>query len=121
MSEAGIASAGIVLGRVVYRSAAVLVITALRQGRNQGYTVERLKAFFGVTRPTLQRWRRYFREVFPCSHSWKSLSGRTLVSNSIKIDLLVECGHYRPVCPGFSSINRIPGKGFLKARSQNVV
>jgi hypothetical protein len=56
----------------------VLVITALRQGRNQGYTIERLTSLFGVTRPTLQRWRKYFREVFPCSHSWKSLSGRIM-------------------------------------------
>jgi len=56
----------------------VLIITALRQGRNQGYTIERLKTFFGVTRPTLQRWTRYFREVSPCSHSWKSLSGRIM-------------------------------------------
>lgn len=51
---------------------------ALRQGRNRGYTVERLKALFGVTRPTLTRWICYFREIFSCSQSWRRLSGRLM-------------------------------------------
>jgi len=63
-------------GRRVYWAAAMLVIMALRQGRDQGYTIERLKVLFGVTRPTLRRWMRYFRETFPCSPFWKWLSGR---------------------------------------------
>jgi hypothetical protein len=52
------------------------VVTTLRQGRDRGYTVEKLKALFGVTRPTLTRWLSYFRQIFPCSHSWRLLSGR---------------------------------------------
>lgn len=55
-----------------------LVVVALRQGRTQGYTVERLKALFGVTHPTLSRWMRYFRQVFPHSPAWRRLSGRVL-------------------------------------------
>jgi hypothetical protein len=57
----------------------VLVVTALRQGRDHGYTVEKLKALLGgVTRPTLTRWLSYFRQVFPCSQSWRRLSGRLM-------------------------------------------
>lgn len=56
----------------------LLVVTALRQGRDHGYTVEKLKALFGVTRPTLTRWFCYFRQIFPCSQSWRRLSGRLM-------------------------------------------
>lgn len=56
----------------------LLLVTALRQGRDRGYTVEKLKALFGVTRPTLTRWLSYFREVFPFSQAWRRLSGRLM-------------------------------------------
>jgi hypothetical protein len=56
----------------------MLVVTALRQGRDQGYTVERLKGLFGVTRPTLTRWLNYFRKLFPCSQAWLQMSGRLM-------------------------------------------
>lgn len=56
----------------------LLVVTALRQGRKQGYTVERIKSLFGVTRPTLTRWLSYFRQIFPCSQAWRRLSGRLM-------------------------------------------
>jgi hypothetical protein len=42
-------------GRRVYWGGVVLVLTALREGRVAGVTVERLRARFGVTRPTLTR------------------------------------------------------------------
>jgi hypothetical protein len=65
-------------GRRVYWASVLLVVTALRQGRDQGYTVEKLKALCGVTRPTLTRWLSYFRQIFPCSQSWRRLSGRLM-------------------------------------------
>jgi len=65
-------------GRRVYWASVLLVVTALRQGRKRGYTVERLKTLFGVTRPTLTRWLSYFREVFPNSLTWRHLSGRLM-------------------------------------------
>jgi len=65
-------------GRRVYWASVLLVITALRQGRDQGYTVEKLKTLFGVTRPTLTRWLNYFRQIFPCSQSWRRMSGRLM-------------------------------------------
>jgi hypothetical protein len=56
----------------------MLVVTALRQGRDRGYTVEKLKALFGVTRSTLTRWLSYFRQIFPYSRPWRRLSGRLM-------------------------------------------
>ncbi|MBI5446466.1 MAG: hypothetical protein HY900_35285 [Deltaproteobacteria bacterium] len=63
-------------GRRVYWSAVMLVVTALRQGRSEGCTVEHLRSQFGVTRPTLSRWRGYFREAFPQTRAWRWLTGR---------------------------------------------
>ena len=65
-------------GRRVYWASVVLVVTALRQGRTRGYTVERLKTLFGVRRPTLSRWLSYFRQMFPASRTWRQLSGRLM-------------------------------------------
>lgn len=56
----------------------MLVITALRQGRDHGYTFEKLKSLYGVTRPTLKRWAIYFRETFLLRPSWKWLYGRLM-------------------------------------------
>jgi len=65
-------------GRRVYWASVLLVLTALRQGRDQGYTLEKLKALFGVTRQTLTRWLSYFRKIFPRSQAWRQLSGRLM-------------------------------------------
>lgn len=65
-------------GRRVYWAPVFLVVTALRQGRDKGYTIAKLMALFGVTRQTLSRWLSYFREIFPCSQSWRRLSGRLM-------------------------------------------
>lgn len=60
-------------GRRVYWGAVVLVLTALREGRVKGITADGLRARFGVTRLTLRRWRRYFREHFPQTATWRRL------------------------------------------------
>ncbi len=65
-------------GRRVYWASVILVITALRQGRDRGYTIEKLKALCGATRSTLLRWMQYFRQLFPQSKAWKRLSGRLM-------------------------------------------
>jgi hypothetical protein len=62
--------------RRVYWGAVLLVVVALRQGRTVGFTFRRLQELFGVTRPSLDRWRRYFREVFPQTRAWITLSPR---------------------------------------------
>jgi len=63
-------------GRRVYWGAVLLGITALRQGRVVGITAQRVQARFGVTRPPLARWLRYFRDRFPETRAWRRLVGR---------------------------------------------
>lgn len=63
-------------GRRVYWAAVILVVTALRQGRAEGFTAQRVQAMFGVTRLTLVRWLRYFRDCFPQTARWRQLVGR---------------------------------------------
>ena len=66
-------------GRRVYWGVVVLVVTALRQGRVAGVTVQRLETLFGVTRLTLRRWCTYFRDCFPQTPAWQRLRGRLAV------------------------------------------
>jgi hypothetical protein len=53
----------------------VLLVTALRQGKNPDVTLQRLKAFCGVWRSTVNRWQRYFRNLFANSINYRRLSG----------------------------------------------
>ena len=61
-------------GRRVYFAAVILVVTALRQQRPHAYTLARLQAMVGVTRPTMIRWLHYFQKLFPQSDNWRRLS-----------------------------------------------
>jgi len=65
-------------GRRVYWAPVLLLVTALRQGRNPEATLEKLKTLCGVWRSTVKRWQRYFRELFPGSATWRRLSGRLI-------------------------------------------
>ena len=65
-------------GRRVYWAPVMLLIVALRQGKNPDATFEKLKGFCGVWRSTVKRWHHYFRELFPKSSTWRRLSGRLL-------------------------------------------
>lgn len=65
-------------GRRVYFAPVVLLVTALRQGRNPDATLEKLKGLCGVWRSTIKRWQRYFKELFPGSVNWRRLSGRLM-------------------------------------------
>jgi len=64
------------MGRRVYWGAVVLLVVALRQGRDTGYSARKIQERYDVTRSTLRRWMGYFREGFPQSSSWKRLRGR---------------------------------------------
>lgn len=65
-------------GRRVYWAPIVLLVTALRQGRNPNVTLNRLKGICGVWRTTVKRWQLYFRQLFPQSIACSSLSGRLM-------------------------------------------
>lgn len=77
-------------GRRVYWAPVVLLLTALRQGKNPDITLERLKGLCGVWRSTVNRWRDYFLKIFPDSLPWRRLSGHVMIkeTNSLIHDLL---------------------------------
>jgi hypothetical protein len=63
------------LARRVYLGAVVVLASAMQHGVS-GFRVEQLKALFGVSRQTLERWRVWWLEMFPASRFWQSLRGR---------------------------------------------
>jgi hypothetical protein len=63
------------LGRKVYLGVLVVLITAMRQGpTRRGYA--ELKAHFGADRRTIERWQRWWKEVFASSKFWQSARAR---------------------------------------------
>jgi hypothetical protein len=53
----------------------VLLVSALRQGKNPAITLERLKGLCGVWRSTIKRWQRYFQDLFAQSIGYRRLAG----------------------------------------------
>jgi hypothetical protein len=56
----------------------LLLVSALRQGNSPVVTLERLKALCGVWRSTVNRWQRYFWDLFAQSIGYRRLSGRMI-------------------------------------------
>jgi len=63
------------LGRRVYLGAIVVLACVLRQGPAP-WRVARLREVLGVSRDTLARWHRWWREAFVRSACWKAARGR---------------------------------------------
>jgi len=63
-------------GRRVYWGVVIIVVTALRQQRLEGFCARKIFELFGATRLTLLRWSSYFREIFPQSKIWQLLRSR---------------------------------------------
>jgi hypothetical protein len=59
------------LGRKVYWSAVVVVVSAMRHGAT-ATRMRRLREHFGVSRRTVERWRAWWREAFAESAFWKA-------------------------------------------------
>ncbi|MGD9247976.1 MAG: hypothetical protein PVI60_08460 [Desulfobacteraceae bacterium] len=59
----------------MYWAPVVLLISALRQGKNPAVTLERLKGLCGVWRSTVKRWQHYFRQFFHQQECYRRLSG----------------------------------------------
>jgi len=62
------------LGPKVYLAAVVTVITAIRCGMTPA-RMQRLKELVGVSRQTVVRWQRWWREVLPQSAFWRASCG----------------------------------------------
>lgn len=63
------------LGRRVYLSAVVVLVTALGQGLT-GKRRARLRNEFGLSDRTFKRWRRWWHEVFPATPLWRGERAR---------------------------------------------
>jgi hypothetical protein len=62
------------LGRKVYFSVWVLLLPVLREGPTPA-RLSRLEEVFAVSRRTLLRWRRWWREAVPQSRFWQARRG----------------------------------------------
>lgn len=63
------------LGRRVYLAAVVVLASAMRHGLSARRVAE-LRALTGVSRRTLERWRRWWLELFTVTPLWKGLRGQ---------------------------------------------
>ncbi len=63
------------MDRRVYFRAVILLGTTLNQGAPQEYSKNMLSKMLGADRKTINRWLRYFRELFPKSRTWKVVRG----------------------------------------------
>lgn len=63
------------LGRKVFFGVLVVLLPVLREGPN-AQRLSRLEEHFSVSRRTLLRWRRWWRETFPASRFWQAARGR---------------------------------------------
>jgi hypothetical protein len=63
------------LGRKVYCSMVVVLVSAMQHGLKPE-RVEALREALGVDRRTLERWRQWWLETFPCSSFWKIARAR---------------------------------------------
>jgi hypothetical protein len=63
------------LGRKVYFAVVVLLVPVLREGLS-AKRHERLGGVFPVSVRTVRRWRRFWRETFVASRTWRAARGR---------------------------------------------
>ena len=66
------------LGRKIYLSAFIVLISAMRHGPTPR-RVRELASLFGVDRRTIARWEKFWLEHFPQSHFWKTAGARVIL------------------------------------------
>jgi hypothetical protein len=64
------------LGRHIYLGAVIVLITALAHGSTPKRVAYLRDRVGGVSRQTVERWRRWWREVFPATTFFRGLRGR---------------------------------------------
>ena len=65
------------LGRRVYVGLMVVLVSAMRHGPNR-QRLRELKESLGIDARTVQRWCRFWREIFRASPFWKAARGRLI-------------------------------------------
>ena len=63
------------LGRRVYLGAVVVLVSAMQHGATPA-RMRRIRELVGVSRRTVERWREWWRAVFPESRCWREAAGR---------------------------------------------
>ncbi len=74
------------MGRRVYFGGVILIVLTLLQNNPQKNNKTRLKQLFDVSRKTINRWQRFFQEIFPFSSQWQRIRG--MISSAVKNDEL---------------------------------
>ncbi len=69
------------MDRRVYFRVVILIVTTLSQNKPQKPSKNSLSRMFGVDLKTINRWLKYFRDIFPQSNMWKTVRG--LLSSSV--------------------------------------
>ena len=91
-------------GRRVYAFPVVVLLTALAAGLS-GNRLATLRAEFGVDRRTLERWRLWWREVFPETKFWKAARARfSPPVEGPRLDALLD--RFRKGCDGVADFPR---------------
>lgn len=63
------------MDRRVYFRAVILIVTTLNQNKPQQYSKNMLSRMLGADRKTINRWLKYFHEIFPLSKIWQTVRG----------------------------------------------
>ncbi len=63
------------LGPKVYLKVLVIIVSAMRQGPTP-HGIGELHRLFGITRRTIARWQKWWREIFPRTLFWKEARAR---------------------------------------------
>lgn len=66
------------LGRRIYLGAVFVLISAMLYGASSK-RLEKLKEFCGANLKTLERWRKYWVEIFPRNDLWRTFSPRVAI------------------------------------------
>ncbi len=64
----------------------MLIVSAMR-GALIAWRLRRVAELFGADRPTVLRWRRWWREAFPSTAFWRAMAGR--FAPALTIDELI--------------------------------
>ena len=87
------------LGRKVYFSAVIILISAMRQGPSPR-RVRELSQLFGADRRTIARWQTFWRDHFPKTSFWKVARARLVLAvESVALPLSLVEAFYRPKDP----------------------
>jgi len=63
------------MGRKVYFWPVILIVMALRQNKENSYSTGMLMRLFNISRNTLKRWFKFFKECFPQQPEWQQIRG----------------------------------------------